>query len=135
MENLDCAEGFELELKIFLCPFNSYHKLYDNRKLTFHIARCKDRRGKSLYHCKYFHMHIFTDLHALFEHEATCDRQPPKSEASALSPTNEIEEERKPSATFCKYNCEHKFKTLEEREHHESICPNKQEFERKTSFS
>jgi len=62
------------EVKLFVCPFNAYHKLYDHRKYQFHIARCKDRRGKSLFHCKYFHMHISTSIESLLQHETECDR-------------------------------------------------------------
>lgn len=119
------------EIKIFYCPFNAYHKLYDNRKLQFHIARCKDKRGKSLYHCKYFHPHIFTELPALYEHERTCERKTVKDEEDFEM----VQQERNPSKTFCKYNYEHEFLSLADRETHEAVCPNKHEFERKFSQS
>lgn len=57
---------------VFVCPFNGYHKLFDYRKLQFHVAKCKDRRGKALYHCKYTHSHIHTSVDALLAHEAIC---------------------------------------------------------------
>ena len=112
-------------IKIFVCPFNPYHKLYDNRKFTFHIARCKDRRGKSTFHCRYFHMHIFTNEEQVEQHELTCDRKPLKSESEFNFTQPQIQGTRMPSQTFCKYNCEHVFKTLEDREHHEETCPDK----------
>ena len=55
--------------KVFLCPFNGYHKIFDGRKFQFHIARCKDRRGKSVFHCQYYHGHIYIDLQELLKHE------------------------------------------------------------------
>lgn len=125
------------EIKIFTCPFNAYHKLYDNRKHQFHIARCKDRRGKSLYHCKFYHMHIYTTVQELLQHELTCERKPIKKEEE--NPVSELSlldnKVRCPSATFCKYNYEHSYKTLEDREHHEKTCPNKVEMEFKLSQS
>ena len=39
------------EVSAFTCPFNNYHKQFDRRKFLFHIARCKDRRGKTIYTC------------------------------------------------------------------------------------
>jgi hypothetical protein len=126
-----------MEIKIFLCPFNPYHKLYDNRKYQFHMARCKDRRGQSLYHCQYFHMHIFTKIETLLQHEITCDRRPIKSDISLdlLNRHTLDNKERFPSATYCKYNYEHVFKTLADRELHEKSCPNRQEFEQKINIS
>ena len=55
--------------RVFLCPFNNYHKAYDYRKHKFHIARCKDRRGKTIYTCQYFPGHIFIRAHDLIQHE------------------------------------------------------------------
>ena len=52
---------------VFICPFNAYHKIFDHRKHMFHIARCKDRRGKSMFHCKYKHAHIYTSLELLLQ--------------------------------------------------------------------
>jgi hypothetical protein len=115
----------EEEIKVFLCPFNPYHKSIDNRKNQYHIARCKDRRGKSLYHCRHFQQHCFTDLQQLTDHEATCDRQLPKQEESPFAPP----QTREPTATYCKYNHEHTYRTLADREAHEQVCPNKTAFE------
>ena len=54
---------------VFMCPFNNYHKSYDYRKHKFHIARCKDRRGKSIYTCQYFPGHIYIKVEDLIQHE------------------------------------------------------------------
>ena len=48
---------------------------------------------------------------------------------------NSSDSVRHPSATYCKYNLEHVFKTIIDRESHEECCPNKQEFEQKTNIS
>lgn len=53
----------------FVCPFNAYHKLQDGRKLAFHIGRCKDRRGKTVYKCEYNFTHIFISPQAVVLHE------------------------------------------------------------------
>ena len=127
----------DLDIKVFLCPFNPYHKLYDFRKHQFHIARCKDRRGKSLFHCRYHHSHTYTSVHELLQHELTCERKPIKLE-DELTTTEELEplqkdEERLPSVTYCKYSWEHAYKTIPEREMHEKTCPNRVEMEFKMS--
>lgn len=57
--------------KVFLCPFNSYHKLPDARKLSFHIGRCGDRKGKDVYICKHNTSHIYIDVQRLIDHEIT----------------------------------------------------------------
>lgn len=85
------------DIKIFVCPYNAYHKLYDNRKFTFHIARCKDRRGKSTFHCRYFHMHIFTSVEQLEQHELTCDRKPTKTESEIGFASSQFPSVRMPS--------------------------------------
>jgi len=54
---------------VFLCPFNGYHKMFDQRKFQFHVARCKDRRGKQVFNCQYYHAHIYTSLQSLLQHE------------------------------------------------------------------
>jgi len=118
--------------KVFACPFNGYHKMYDLRKFQFHVARCKDRRGKTVWHCNYNINHIFTDQRALHDHEKICDKKIyAKSESEAGEETADDKKEpdfdRKPSQCFCAYNCEHAFKTIKEREHHEQVCPNKTE--------
>jgi len=38
---------------------------------------------------------------------------------------------RFPSATYCKYNYDHVFKSLSDREIHENECPDKEEYEEK----
>ena len=53
----------------FLCPFNNYHKQFDRRKFLFHIARCKDRRGKTVYSCQYSSEHIYISIDKLIDHE------------------------------------------------------------------
>lgn len=125
----------EDDIKIFTCPFNGYHKLFDKRKHQFHMARCKDRRGKSLYNCKFYHMHIYTSIEELLQHEVTCDRKPLKVEEDQMILDPVVQEERFPSATYCKYNYEHVFKTMGDREFHEMNCPNKAEMEVKLSVS
>ena len=55
--------------KVFTCPFNGYHKSFDYRKHKFHIARCKDRRGKTIFNCQYFPGHIYTSVEQLLDHE------------------------------------------------------------------
>ena len=55
--------------KIFLCPFNAYHKLPDYRKWQFHVGRCGDRRGKNVFRCNFNQSHMFTDPQRLVIHE------------------------------------------------------------------
>ena len=69
--NNPTAEQNQNASKVFICPFNGYHKIFDFRKFQFHIARCKDRRGKSVFHCQYYHGHIYVDLQELLKHEKT----------------------------------------------------------------
>ena len=71
--------------KVFLCPFNHYHKSYDYRKHKFHIARCKDRRGKTIYPCKYFPGHIFIKVEELIQHEKEC---PHRKDLAKLEPVD-----------------------------------------------
>ena len=114
------------DVKVFVCPFNAYHKLISSRKYQFHRARCKDRRGKSVYHCKHMSAHIFTTPEDLAHHELECEhRNPAKDE--------DIPEcqERQPSQTYCAYNCMHEFTTLEARRTHEETCPDRDQFESK----
>jgi hypothetical protein len=40
---------------------------------------------------------------------------------------------RVPCATYCRYNVDHVFKTLKERETHEEICPQRASYERKNA--
>ena len=54
---------------VFLCPFNAYHKMPDYRKLQFHISRCGDRRGKSVYRCEHNQAHLFICPQSLVMHE------------------------------------------------------------------
>lgn len=56
--------------KIFVCPFNQYHKMMEYRKWQFHITRCGDRRGKMVFACQYHSAHYYCDLSKLIEHEA-----------------------------------------------------------------
>ena len=51
----------ESENPMLLCPFNAYHKLPDCRKYAFHVSRCGDRRGKSVYRCTHNQAHIYVD--------------------------------------------------------------------------
>ena len=99
---------------VFICPFNAYHKIFDHRKHMFHIARCKDRRGKSMFHCKYKHAHIYTSLELLLQHEQTCDCKTEERQDALM-----IDQERHPSATYCKFNFEHCFRSLADRDSHE----------------
>ena len=55
--------------KEFICPFNSYHRAFDSRKHKYHISRCKDRRGKTIYACVFFSGHIYVKVQDLIEHE------------------------------------------------------------------
>jgi len=55
--------------KVFTCPFNGYHKQFDYRKHQFHIARCKDRRGKTVYTCEFYPQHIYIRVEDLIAHE------------------------------------------------------------------
>ena len=118
--------------KVFPCPYNAYHKMYDLRKFQFHVARCKDRRGKTVWNCQYSINHIFIDQRALHDHEKICEKRFfAKSESGADEETaddkKESDVDRKPTQCFCAYNCEHVFKTLKERAAHEESCPNKSE--------
>ena len=108
----------------FKCPFNPYHKFYDERKYTKHVARCKERLGKSMYHCQYFNLHIFTSKEDLLAHEATCDNKPVKLEEE-LHGIGAGSKERTPSVTYCKFNYEHSFRSLAKRSVHEQLCPNR----------
>lgn len=40
---------------------------------------------------------------------------------------------RQPSCTYCRYNVDHAFKTLKDRETHEEVCPDRAAYERKNS--
>jgi hypothetical protein len=40
---------------------------------------------------------------------------------------------RLPSCTYCRYNVDHVFKTLKERETHEIVCPDRAAYERKNA--
>lgn len=40
---------------------------------------------------------------------------------------------RLPSCTYCRYNVDHSFKTLKDRETHEELCPDRAAYERKNS--
>lgn len=42
-------------------------------------------------------------------------------------------EARAPQVTYCKYNVEHVFKSLKERETHEAVCPEKAAYDRKNA--
>lgn len=108
-----------------MCPFNSYHKQFDRRKFLFHIARCKDRRGKTVYSCQYSSEHIFISIDKLIEHEKTeCPKRPIKIETTQEEIQLEDEDlgekdldlagvsKRQPAVCYCQYNVEHAFKTL-----------------------
>lgn len=85
-----------------------------------------------MYHCQYFHQHIFTSVDDLLAHEATCERKPVKREEGLELAGNGVgSNERAPSVTYCKFNWEHSFRSLAEREVHEQVCPNRREFEAK----
>jgi len=75
-------------------------------------------------------------VHELLQHELTCERKPIKLEdeltAVELDPLQK-DEERLPSVTYCKYSCEHAYKTIPEREMHEKTCPDRVEMEFKVS--
>lgn len=40
---------------------------------------------------------------------------------------------RPPQCTYCRYNVDHVFKTLKERETHEQVCPQRADYERKNA--
>jgi len=50
------------------------------------------------------------------------------SEEKAIKEQAEV---RQPNCTYCRYNVEHVFKTIEERHAHELTCPNKAAFDRR----
>lgn len=57
---------------IMLCPYNAHHKIENKRdKFKFHVAKCKERCGRSLYICKFDTSHMFTDSKSMISHELT----------------------------------------------------------------
>jgi len=66
-------------MTMFMCPFNSYHKMPDFRKLQFHISRCGDRRGKNVYRCNHNQGHLFICPQSLVMHEQRCEQNPQRN--------------------------------------------------------
>ena len=61
-----------------------------------------------------------------------------KSEFELMTPEDraQIIEEAKsrvPTCTYCRYNVDHVFKTIKERETHEDVCPERAAYERKAA--
>ena len=108
---------------MLLCPFNAYHKMPDYRKLQFHVSRCVNI---SL---------IFLERNSSDEGALNL-----KCERNIESFNQETQERiiaeaqiRLPSCTYCRYNVDHSFKTLKDRETHEELCPDRAAYERKNS--
>jgi hypothetical protein len=118
------------ESKIFICPFNQYHKLQEYRKWQFHITRCGDRRGKTVYACQYNTGHYFCDISRLIEHEAECEYRG-KFRTRFDNTDPEIAKNRAPLECYCAYDVEHKFTTIQDKLDHEMECPKREEHDRK----
>lgn len=120
----------ETQTRIFICPFNQYHKLMEYRKWSFHITRCGDRKGKTVYSCQYQSSHYFTDISALMEHEAECEfRKTQKTRFDNADP--EVAKSRPPIAVYCKYDVGHVFQNIDDCNDHMKECPKREEFMKK----
>eukprot|EP00347_Sterkiella_histriomuscorum_P017662 403348480 len=126
----------------FICPFNAYHKQPDARKLTHHVQRCGDRKGKVVYTCQFNSSHIYITALEIVKHEQYCELRPKEEndDCKILVEPNITEKDqiaqlqvkaskRRPTCAYCKYNVQHVFKTIEERDFHEELCNDKQDYD------
>lgn len=94
------------------------------------MARCGDRRGKQVFHCKYHPEHLFITVPQLLAHEKECPNRKPDADESMEvdADGNQDQQMRAPTVVYCSFDVNHFFKDKESRDEHEQTCDKRKDY-------